>query len=71
MENLRQVLHIIQENGIHLKFWKCVFMAGEAIYLGFKIKENGVPPVKGNIRNIRTTKEPQNISELTSLLNYF
>ena len=46
-------------------------MTGEAIYLGFKINENGVTPVKEKIKNIRTTKEPQNISELTSLLNYF
>ena len=43
MENLRQVLHIIQENGLKsLKSEKCVFMAGNFIYLGFKINKNGV-----------------------------
>ena len=50
LENLRQVLRIIQENGLRLKFGKCVFMTDEVIYLGFKIKKNGVTPVKEKMK---------------------
>ena len=72
--NLRQVLRFIQENGLRLKFGKCVFMADEVIYLGFKINKNGVTPVKEKIENITTTKEPSNVFDLKSclgLINYY
>ena len=65
---------IIQENGLRVKFGKCVFMADEIIYLGFKINKNGVTPAKENIENIKTTKEQRNVSELKSflgLINYY
>ena len=57
LENLKEVLRVIQEKGLRLKFGKCVFMADETIYLGFKINKNGVAPVKEKIENIRTAKE--------------
>lgn len=51
LENLRQVLHIIQENELKsLKSEKCVFNAGNFIYLGFKINKNGVTPVKEKMK---------------------
>ena len=74
LENVRQVLRVIRENGLHLKFGKCVFMTDEVIYLGFKINKNGVTPVKEKNENIRTTKEPHNISQLKlflGLINYY
>ena len=48
-KNLRQVLHIIQENGLCFEFRKCVFMADKVIYLGFKINKNDVTPAKDKI----------------------
>ena len=74
LENLQQVLRIIQENGQRVKFGKYVFMSDEVIYLGFKINKNGITPVKEKIENIRTTKEPRNVSESKSflgLMNYY
>ena len=59
LENLGQVMGIIQENGLRLKFWKYVFMADKVIYLGFNINKNSVTPVKEKIENKRTTKEPR------------
>ena len=73
LENLRKVLHIIQENGLPLKLGKYVFMVVEVIYLGFKSNKNDVTPVKETIENIRTTKETRNVSGLKlflGLINY-
>ena len=39
-------------------------MEEKVIYLGFKIDIIGITPVKEKIENIRTTKEPRNVSEL-------
>ena len=43
-------------------------MEDDVIYLGFKIIRNGFTPVKQKIENLRTTKEPCNVSKLKSLL---
>ena len=42
-------------------------MIHEIIYLGLKINKNGVTSVKEKTGNIRTAKEPHNVSELTLL----
>ena len=43
-------------------------MADKLIYLGFQINKNNNTPVKEKIENIRTKKEPCNISELKLFL---
>ena len=43
-------------------------MEEKVIYLGFKIDIIDITLVKEKIENIRTTKEPHNVSELKSFL---
>ena len=72
--NLRNVLKIIYDNGLHLNLQKCAFMQDEVVYLGFKINKNGIFPVKEKIVAIKNAEEPKNVSELKSflgLLNYY
>ena len=72
--NLRNVLKIIYDNGLHLNLQKCVFMQDEVVNLGFKINKNGIFPVKEKIVAIKNAEEPKNVSELKSflgLLNYY
>jgi hypothetical protein len=45
LENLEKVLKRIQDAGIRLKQRKCVFMAPEVVYLGYKINKQGIYPV--------------------------
>ena len=71
--NLRKVLKIIYNNGLHLKLQKCVLMQDEVVYLGFKMNKNRIFPLKEKIVAINA-EEPKNVSELKSflgLLNYY
>ena len=72
--NLRKVLKVIYDNGLHLKLQKCVLMQDEVVYVGFKINKNGLFPVKEKIVAIKNAEESKNISELKSflgLLDYY
>ena len=55
--NLRKVLKIIYDNGLHLKLQKCVFMQDEVVYFGFKINKNRVFPAKEKIVAIKNAEE--------------
>ena len=41
-QNLESFLVIMKKYGLRLKKKKCVFMASEVIYLGFRVNKNGV-----------------------------
>ena len=59
--------------GLRLNKDKCVFMATEATYLGYRIDEKGLHPIKEKFRAIVEAPAPTNVSELRSylgLLNY-
>ena len=73
-ETLERVLKVIHNNGLPLKLKKCTFLQDEVVYLGFKINENGIYPVKEKTEAIKNAKEPTNVSELKSflgLINYY
>ena len=73
-EILERVLKVVHDNGLGLKFKKCVFLQDEVVYLGFKINKNGIHPVKEKIEAIKNAKEPRNVSEPKSflgLINYY
>lgn len=49
-------------------------MATEATYLGYRIDEKGLHPIKENVRAIVETPTPRNVPEFRSylgLLNYY
>ena len=54
-------------NELRLKFGKCIYMTHNIVYLGLKSNKNHVTPVKEKFENIKTAKEPRNVSELTLL----
>ena len=56
LKNLTEVLQILSANRLRLKWKKCVFMAPEVAYLGFRINQEGVSPVDEKIKaNSRST----------------
>ena len=69
--NLRNVLKIICDNGFRLKLQKCVFMQDEVVYLGFKIKKNGIFPVKEKMVAIKNAEEPKNVSPISFPETFF
>ena len=74
LQNLRQVLTVLQENGLRLQKEKCRFMLKEVEYLGFKISADGIFPTPSKVESIKNAPAPTNISELRSvvgLVNYY
>ena len=65
---VEQVLHILQEYGLRLKKEKCIFMASEVIYLGFRINREGVAPVPERIESVKEAKSPENVTQVKSFL---
>ncbi|CAC5386452.1 unnamed protein product [Mytilus coruscus] len=60
--------------GIRLKKQKCVFMAEEVVYLGFKINKHGIYPVESKVEAIDKAASPTNVTELKAylgMLNYY
>ena len=68
VENLRRVLEVLKENGIRLRINKCLFMAPEIEYLGFKISKQGVEKIEEKIKPIMEAPEPKDVSQLKSFL---
>ncbi|CAC5386472.1 unnamed protein product [Mytilus coruscus] len=59
---------------IWLKKQKCVFMAEEVVYLGFKINKHGIYPVESKVEAINKAPSPTNVTELKAylgMLNYY
>ncbi len=68
LKNLTEVLQILSVNGLRLKRKKCVFMAPEVTYLGFRINREGVLPVDEKIKPILEAPAPHNVTQLKSFL---
>ncbi|XP_062620753.1 uncharacterized protein K02A2.6-like [Saccostrea cucullata] len=74
LENLEEVLKRIQDAGVRLKRRKCVFMAPEVVYLGYKINKQGIYPVAEKVTAIKNAPNPTKVIELKAylgMLNYY
>jgi hypothetical protein len=74
LENLEMVLKRLSDAGVRLNKDKCVYMAPEVIYLGYKIDAKGLHPVEDKVCAIIDAPSPTNVTELRSylgLLNYY
>jgi hypothetical protein len=74
VRNLDEVLKRLAAAGLRLNRAKCVFMALEVIYLGYKIDAEGLHPVKEKVCAIALAPTPKNVKELRSYLgclNYY
>ncbi|CAG2223037.1 unnamed protein product [Mytilus edulis] len=74
LNTLSEVLSRFKRIGIRLKKQKCVFMAEEVVYLGFKINKHGIYPVESKVEAIDKAPSPTNVTELKAylgMLNYY
>ena len=74
LQNLEKVFQILHKNGVKLRKSKCVFFSKEVTYLGFRINEHGVFPVKEKIKDLLNAKSPKDVTQLKSflgMLNYY
>ncbi len=71
---LDSVLQRLSDAGLRLRRDKCVLMAEEVEYLGYKLDAEGLHPVEKKISAIQDAKVPQDVKELRAylgILNYY
>ena len=68
LKRLKAVFKRLQENDVIIKPEKCVFMAKEISYLGFKITDKGLFKTDEKIKTIKESLAPTNVSEVRSFL---
>ena len=71
---VRQVFERLKEAGMKLKKSKCIFMSREVVYLGHKLTESGVEPLREKVEAIEQMERPKDKKELQSylgLINYY
>ena len=74
LQNLRNVLTVLQSNGLKLQKEKCQFMLDSVEYLGFRISTDGIHPTQSKVDAIKKAPSPSNVSEIRSivgLVNYY
>ncbi|CAG2222283.1 unnamed protein product [Mytilus edulis] len=67
LNTLSEVLSRFKRIGIRLKKQKCVFMAEEVVYLGFKINKHGIYPVESKVEAINKIPSPTKRDRTESL----
>lgn len=71
---VREVLTVLDENGLIASLPKCLFEVPSVEFLGHVISSDGVAMQAGNLRAIKTLSIPRNVKELQSFLgltNYY
>ncbi|XP_046555656.1 uncharacterized protein K02A2.6-like [Haliotis rubra] len=74
LATLDKVLQRLAEAGLKLKRKKCIFLAQEVVYLGYRIDKEGIHPVPEKVMTIKEAPEPTSVTELKSylgMLNYY
>ena len=68
LSTLEEVLKILGEAGLRLKKEKCIFLAPSVVYLGYRIKPEGIHPVSEKVKAIQEVPYPTRVSGLKSYL---
>ena len=68
MDKLEEVLKILDEAGIRLKFKKCRIPQTKTEWLGYKLSEKGVKLIDEKIQAISDRLRPKPLKELQSLM---
>ena len=63
---LTNILNILDNKNMAVKWEKCAFFRKKIEWLGFKISNSGVKPLVGKSDSIKNLPNPKNISELRS-----
>ncbi|UYV69438.1 K02A2.6-like, partial [Cordylochernes scorpioides] len=70
LDILKRTLKILKENNFTINKNKCLFVKNEIEYLGHKINEFGIYPLKDKLACIKNCPVPKNITELKSFLGF-
>ena len=73
-QHLRQVLSLLQQNGLIVRQDKCVFAAPVVEFLGHEISGDGIRPLSSKVKAIQDYPTPTTIKELQTFLgmvNYY
>ncbi|KAL0879410.1 hypothetical protein ABMA27_003165 [Loxostege sticticalis] len=68
LQTIKEVLDILEKNGLKIKRNKCEFLAKEVRYLGFIIDRNGVRVDPDKVKAITNMPHPNNVTELKSFI---
>jgi hypothetical protein len=68
LDHIKQVIAVIEEEGIHLKLAKCSFFNKEIEYLGHIISADGIKKDPRKVAIIKNMHEPSNRKEVRSFL---
>ena len=60
---LTNILNILDNKNMAVKWEKCAFFRNEIEWLGFKISNSGAKPLVGKSDSIKNLPNPKNISE--------
>ena len=74
LKTLEEVLKRLSEAGLRVKKEKCTFLQTSVEYLGHRIDESGLHPLKDKVRAIKEAPIPQSVHELKAylgLLSYY
>ncbi|UYV71900.1 hypothetical protein LAZ67_9000991, partial [Cordylochernes scorpioides] len=70
LDILKRTLNTLKENNFTINKNKCLFVKNEIEYLGHKINEFGIYPLKDKLVCIKNCPVPKNITELKSFLGF-
>ena len=68
LERLDRALERLEANGVRLRKEKCQFGVREVVYLGWRLSEAGLRPVKVKTTAVTAAPDPRNVQELRSLI---
>lgn len=68
IELLTEIFRRLKKYGFTIKFEKCKFLETSVKYLGFIIDQNGIHPCPEKVETIQNLPQPENVSQLRSLL---
>ena len=74
VKTLSLVLERLEQAGFKARKAKCKFMKPSVTYLGHKIDQQGIHPLKEKVQAVQDAPSPKNVSELKSylgLLTYY
>ena len=69
LKTLALVLARLDNVGIQLRKSKCKFIQESVTYLGHRIDQHGVHPLKEKVQAVQEAPAPKNITELKSYLS--
>uniref|UniRef100_UPI00398E96E8 aminopeptidase Ey-like n=1 Tax=Pristiophorus japonicus TaxID=55135 RepID=UPI00398E96E8 len=67
LNNLGEALHRLDKVGLRLKRSKCIFMAPEVEFLGWKLVADNIRPTDPKTKTIKNAPKPQNVTELLTV----